>query len=467
LNNALTKSTSYYVRKLSKYSAFLLVVGTSFLFTPIANATAPELMVRDVTIICANPAGETHTALTGWNADNTFFEGKGDIAKLFCEGGFIGEWTTYISDNYSGVGRYYNGIAPTTSVNPTPTPQDTSTSTSETQTPLVEETVTSVVPSDTPTVVVDSPTVETLTPVVSSDTQTSNVEPSETQTVPSESSTQTIPTETTTPITETPLPIPVPVPVVVQPEPARPIESQAPEIQPEPQPQPEPEPEPEPIPEEPPLEEAEPEPAPPAPEEQPPDEPPSERPIEEDTNEIPSEPEIEPPSEPEPAPEPPPIAEPEPMLPPDVAPEPPVEEPEPPVVATEDSTPEEREAIAETLIEAAQGEPVTAEAIQAAGLTYEDLPPKTPVEVRTDEDGNEVVITAEVAAALIVLESPAELLNAIFTDPGQVLLAFASIGADMSDEERTESEKIIVASVIAGQAAVTAAGAAAAYRRKP
>ena len=61
----------------------------------------------------------------------------------------------------------------------------------------------------------------------------------------------------------------------------------------------------------------------------------------------------------------------------------------------------------------------------------------------------------------------AALLDAIFTDPTQALLAIASIGADMSDEERTESEKIIVASVIAGQAAVTAAGAAGAYRRKP
>jgi hypothetical protein len=141
----------------------------------------------------------------------------------------------------------------------------------------------------------------------------------------------------------------------------------------------------------------------------------------------------------------------------------------PPVVVTEDSTPEERAEVATAIIEAAQGEPVTAQAIQDAGLTYEDLPPQTPVEVRQDENGNEVVITAEVAAALVVLENPAALVAAIFTDPGQALLAIASIGADMSDEERTESEKIIVASVIAGQAAVTAAGAAgaAAYRRKP
>jgi hypothetical protein len=140
-------------------------------------------------------------------------------------------------------------------------------------------------------------------------------------------------------------------------------------------------------------------------------------------------------------------------------------------VATEDSTPEERAVVADALIEAAQGEPVTAQAIADAGLTYADLPPATPVEVRQDENGNEVVITAEVAAALVVLENPAELINAIFTDPAQALLAIASIGADMSAEERTESEKTIVAAVIvgqiAGQAAVTAAAGAAAYRRKP
>jgi len=133
------------------------------------------------------------------------------------------------------------------------------------------------------------------------------------------------------------------------------------------------------------------------------------------------------------------------------------------MVATEESTPEERQAIAENIIAeaVASGENVTAEALAEAGITYADLPPETPVEVRQDANGNEVVITAEVAAALVLLESPAELISAIFSDPSQALLAITSIGADMSEEERAESEKIIVASVIAGQAAVTAAGMAA------
>jgi hypothetical protein len=82
------------------------------------------------------------------------------------------------------------------------------------------------------------------------------------------------------------------------------------------------------------------------------------------------------------------------------------------------------------------------------------------VEVRTDEDGNEIVITAEVAAALVVLENPAELLSAVFSDPGQVLLALGSIGADMSAEEREESTKAVVATVVAAGAAINAASVA-------
>ena len=176
--------------------------------------------------------------------------------------------------------------------------------------------------------------------------------------------------------------------------------------------------------------------------------------------------------EPTPIVEEPPIEAEEPPVPVEEAPveaeEPPVEEEAPPTpveeappVVTEESTPEEVEAAVEAIIEAADGEAITTEAIAEAGLTIEDLPSDTPIEVRTDDNGNAVVITAEVAIALQVFDSPAELVSAIFDDPGQVLTAVANIGADMSDEEREESEEIIVASVIASQAAINATGMAA------
>lgn len=124
-------------------------------------------------------------------------------------------------------------------------------------------------------------------------------------------------------------------------------------------------------------------------------------------------------------------------------------------------TDEEKAAVVEALVSNLEpGEAISAETLKEAGLTYEDLPPQTPVDVRTDENGNPVIIEAEVAAALVLLENPAELLGAIFDDPGQVLTALGNIGADMSPEEREEATKMVVATVIAAGAALNAVGAA-------
>ena len=115
------------------------------------------------------------------------------------------------------------------------------------------------------------------------------------------------------------------------------------------------------------------------------------------------------------------------------------------------------EAVADIIAEAeANGEAITTEALEEAGLTLADLPPETPVQLN-----NGVVITAAVVVALELFDSPAELISAIFTSPEEVLTAITNIGTDMSEEEREESEKTIVASVIAGQAAINAAGIAA------
>jgi hypothetical protein len=263
------------------------------------------------------------------------------------------------------------------------------------------------------------------------------------------------PTPTLSPTPE-PSPVETQTPVVVEPEPT-------PAPAPQPEPQPAPQPAPVVIPE--PVVIADPPPAvePPAPEPVPVEEQPA-PPVEEIAPEPPVEsaPEEQPPAEIPPLIEP--LPEPQPPLVIDIA-------PEPPTVAAPDATDAEKAIVAQAIIEQAHGEPVTAQAIADAGLTYADLPPATPVEVRQDKDGNQVVITAEVAAALEVLANPAELINAIFTDPAQALLAIGSIGADMSPQERAQSEKTVVAAVIvgqiAGQAAVTAAAGAAAYRRKP
>jgi hypothetical protein len=176
-------------------------------------------------------------------------------------------------------------------------------------------------------------------------------------------------------------------------------------------------------------------------------------------------PDLEP--EPEPVPEPLPELELEPEPEPEIEPVPAPESPSvddvvDDAMADGTLTESEKELIAEILITDAldNGLAVTVEDIEDAGLTYADLPPETPVEVRTDENGNPVIITAEVAGALTLVENPAELIGAIFTDPAMALLALGSLGADMSEEEREESTKAVIATVIAGGAAIQAAAVA-------
>ena len=110
----------------------------------------------------------------------------------------------------------------------------------------------------------------------------------------------------------------------------------------------------------------------------------------------------------------------------------------------------EKELVAEAIIAQFDGAPVSASAIAEAGIDYEDLPAETPVETRVDESGEPIVITAEVADALELVENPSELVGAIFTDPAKALMAIGNIGADMSTTEREESQTVVVASVIVG-----------------
>ena len=415
--------------------------------------------------------------------------------------------------------------SPSVTPAPSPSPQPSSTPT-PTGTPLPLPTPTpsqTAGPTPTPTPsVTPSPSPSSEPSPVPSPSVTPEVSPSPTLTPTPEPSPR--PSSNPQPVPSEPNPIPSPTP---QPEPTttpslpQPSVTPSPAVEPTPPPAIEPSPEPNPIPEPEPAVEPTPIPVeePPA-VEPPPVEEPTPQPIEEpiaieEPAPLPVE---EPPAiEPEPTPEPP-INEPS----SDTTPvEPPVEEVAPPVEAelppaevlsdvladgkiTEadtqaviDSlnsdgkitqsevnnlseslsadgkfTQAEKELVAEVLIEAANGQAVTAEAIKEAGLDYSDLPDTQPVEVRTDENGNEVIITAVVADALELLASPAEMLSAIFQSPAQLIFALGNLGADMSPAEREEATKTVVAATIVGNIAATTVAASGAvgavgYRRKP
>ena len=132
------------------------------------------------------------------------------------------------------------------------------------------------------------------------------------------------------------------------------------------------------------------------------------------------------------------------------------------VSSNENMSTAERSIVADALVQSvAPGENLTKEQVADAGINLADLPPDTPVEVRTSESGQEIVITAEVAANVELVTDVGALLEAVFTDPGAAVAAIGSIGADMTVEEREEATEMVVATVVATGAAINAATTAA------
>jgi hypothetical protein len=113
---------------------------------------------------------------------------------------------------------------------------------------------------------------------------------------------------------------------------------------------------------------------------------------------------------------------------------------------TDGLTAEEQAALNELLTEYGPMDAISFEDFEESSLDYEDLPDNQPV---TLENG--VVLFAEVADALEMFENPSEILAAVFTDPGKALTALANVGADMTPEKREESQKVVIASIIAAQ----------------
>ena len=125
---------------MSKKTAIIaLIIGALMLVQPLPAFAAAAF----TSITCADPEGNQVTREVGWDNSNLYFNGKGDIPRLYCEGGHAGIYTTYISDTLEPDSplRWYNGIAPTPTAEPTPElsvePEPTPTPTPE---PTVEPT---------------------------------------------------------------------------------------------------------------------------------------------------------------------------------------------------------------------------------------------------------------------------------------------------------------------------------------
>jgi hypothetical protein len=274
----LTKFISYYARRSNLLAVFFLIFGTSIFMIPTANAA-----YGNTTVICAANGGNQQSFQIGWDNSNPFFADKGYIPRLYCEGGYAGNYRTYISDTLNnGALGYYQGVV--TSSNPTPSQPSPSPSPSPSESATVD-TATSTSPVDTPT---PSSTPEPEpSPSATPETSTSESSGQETQTsqtetptaTPTQTDSSTVPSDTATVVApvdgstatsqpEPPAPAipaappavepdpPVIAPIPPEEEPAPPAEEEAaPEEAPEPPVEAE---EPPPVAEEPPAEAEEP-----------------------------------------------------------------------------------------------------------------------------------------------------------------------------------------------------------------
>lgn len=420
MKTELIRFTNFFAsKKAAKFGVFFIVFGTSLLL-PIQEAGAAN--TGNVQVICATTSGEQRTFTIGWDNSNQFFADKGQISRLYCEGGYAGNYRVFVSNNLQDSSLdYYNGIAPVIvpPVVETPTVVDTPTAptTPDSPTATVEpapvnpDTPTATV-SDTQTATQDSPTA-TSTP----DSQTAPSD-SVTATTPVETPTPVAPVDTSTPISE-PTQTPQPVPPVQEPSPTpAPVVSEPVVVAPEPAPvQPQPVPDPDPV-IAPPAPAPE-EPLPPAPEPPAPVEPEPAQPVPADPI----------PADPQPIP-----ADPQP-IPADPAPVP----VDIPTSQEQPSSP----------IAPSQPEPFvpSPDPVSILNVDVATLPPETPVELE-----NGVILTAEVVVALELLDNPGELLASILTNPAQALKAIANIGADMTPEDRKKAQTTTVAAVLTGVA---------------
>jgi len=123
------------------------------------------------------------------------------------------------------------------------------------------------------------------------------------------------------------------------------------------------------------------------------------------------------------------------------------------LVNEEEITDEQLENIAELLIENYEVD----EAMPVADL-IEGLNDEQTLEFLEQLDENQIIeyregveLEAGVAIVFEQLSDPAALLGEFVSDPGQVLEALGQLGADMTEEEREDSQSVVVATVIVGQ----------------
>jgi hypothetical protein len=116
------------LKQLSKTKSLRIIAVGFFLFFMVWQPLPAYAAQASATVTCQNSVGETQEFRIGWNNENNYFLDKGNIAQHFCEGGYAGQFTSFVSVVSFDGGEldpallYHPSYSPTPSPSPEPSP---------------------------------------------------------------------------------------------------------------------------------------------------------------------------------------------------------------------------------------------------------------------------------------------------------------------------------------------------------
>jgi outer membrane biosynthesis protein TonB len=209
-----------------------------FLFFMVWQPTPAYAAQAWAQVTCADSAGATITRQIGWDNENNYFLDKGNIPQHYCEGGWAGQFTTFVGVVSSDGTEldpallYHPGYIAPVPVNPTPSPEPLPQTETTVRTDDVERTETVERSQDvarTEETVREPEPVAPVAPIAPEPTPTPSPEPEPTPTSPVRPLEPTKPPEVITPTpepTEAPTaPTEPTIPTEPMPEPTLPEET--------------------------------------------------------------------------------------------------------------------------------------------------------------------------------------------------------------------------------------------------
>ena len=192
-------------------------------------------------ITCQDSIGTQQTFQVGWNNENNYFLDKGNIAQHYCEGGFAGSFTSFVSVVSNDGGEldnallYHPGYSPSPTPSPTPNPEDDSVDQASDPTVRTEDVARTEEVSRTEEVVREPEPVAPVAPVEPAPQPAPEPEPTPEPTPELTPEPEPTPERPVKPV-ETPKPVESPTPTPEPSEPSTPITE--PQIPVEPTPEP-------------------------------------------------------------------------------------------------------------------------------------------------------------------------------------------------------------------------------------